>query len=147
MSTAAAILFATLFFAFQWRESYKTMPNVGRRNRFASALVAHPEQLQFFVPIVLVTVMLALKTTVGIITFSWGVEGALIVFFALAVKERSFLHAGFGLLLLCIGKVLAMDMWRLDLRHQVIAFIGVGLAACAVSFLYIRFSHNLRQYP
>jgi hypothetical protein len=147
VSTAAAILFATLFFAFQWREFCKTMPNVDRRSRRASALVAHPEQLQFFVPIVLVTVMLALKTTVGIITFSWGVEGALIVFFALAVKERSFLHAGFGLLLLCIGKVLAMDMWRLDLRHQVIAFIGVGLAACAVSFLYIRFSHNLRQYP
>jgi hypothetical protein len=145
MSTAAAILFATLFFAFRWREFYKTMPNVDRRSRFASALVAHPEQLQFFVPIILVTVMLALKTTVGIITFSWGVEGALIVLFALAVKERSFLHAGFGLLLLCIGKVLAMDMWRLDLRHQVIAFIGVGLAACAVSFLYIRFSHNLRQ--
>jgi hypothetical protein len=147
VSTAAAILFATLFFAFQWREFYKTMPNVDRRGRLASALVAHPEQLQFFVPTVLVTVMLALKTTVGIITFFWGVEGALIVFFALAVKERSFLHAGFGLLLLCIGKVLAMDMWRLDLRHQVIAFIGVGLAACAVSFLYIRFSHNLRQYP
>ena len=145
MSTAAAILFATLFFAFRWRELYKTMPNAGRRNRFASALVGHPEQLQFFVPIILVTVMLALKTTVGIITFFWGVEGALIVFFALAVKERSFLHAGFGLLLLCIGKVLAMDMWRLDLRHQVIAFIGVGLAACAVSFLYIQFSHNLRQ--
>jgi hypothetical protein len=147
MSTAAATLFATLFFAFQWREFYKTMPNAGRRSRLASALVAHPEQLQFFVPVVLVTVMLALKTTVGIITFFWGVEGAMIVFFALAVKERSFLHAGFGLLLLCIGKVLAMDMWRLDLRHQVIAFIGVGLAACAVSFLYIRFSHNLRQYP
>jgi hypothetical protein len=147
VSTAAAILFATLFFAFQWREAYKAMPNIRHTNKFASALVAHPEQLQFFVPIVLVTVMLALKTTVGIITFSWGVEGALIVFFALAVKERSFLHAGFGLLLLCIGKVLAMDMWRLDLRHQVIAFIGVGLAACAVSFLYIRFSHNLRQYP
>jgi Predicted membrane protein (DUF2339) len=145
MSTAAAILFATLFFAFQWREFYKTTPNAGRRSRLASALVAHPEQLQFFVPVLLVTVMLALKTTVGIITFFWGVEGALIVFFALAVKERSFLHAGFGLLLLCIGKVLAMDMWRLDLRHQVIAFIGVGLAACAVSFLYIRFSHNLRQ--
>jgi len=147
VSTAATILFATLFFAFQWREFYKTTPNVRHRNKFVYALVAHPEQLQFFVPIVLVTVMLALKTTVGIITFSWGVEGAIIVFFALAVKERSFLHAGFGLLLLCIGKVLAMDMWRLDLRHQVIAFIGVGLAACAVSFLYIRFSHNLRQYP
>jgi hypothetical protein len=147
MSTAAAILFATLFFAFQWREFYKTIPNVDRRNRLASALVAHPEQLQFFVPIILVTVMLALKTTVGMITFSWGVEGALIVFFALAIKERSFLHAGFGLLLLCIGKVLAMDMWRLDLLHEVIAFIGVGLAVCLVSFFYIRFSHNLRQSP
>jgi uncharacterized membrane protein len=93
----------------------------------------------------LLTVMLALKTTAGLLTFSWGVEGALIVFFALAIKERSFLHAGFGLLLLSIGKVLAMDMWRLDLLHKVIAFIGVGLAASAVSFLYIRFSANLRQ--
>jgi hypothetical protein len=147
VSTAAAILFATLLFAFQWREAYKALPNASRGNKFASALVARPEQLQFFVPIILVTVMLALKTTTGMITFSWGIEGVLIVFFALAIKERNFLHAGFGLLLLCIGKVVAMDMWRLDLLHEVIAFIGVGLAACVVSFFYIRFSHNFRQYP
>jgi hypothetical protein len=37
-------------------------------------------------------------------------------------------------------------MWRLDLLHGTITFIGVGLAVTAVSFLYIRFSDNLRRY-
>ena len=146
VSVAIAILFATLFFAYRLRDNFRKGVARGTGSgRIAELLRGHPEQLQFFAPIVLLTVMLALKTSAGLLTFSWGVEGALIVLFALVVRERSFLHAGFGLLVLCIGKVLAMDMWRLDLAHKVIAFIGVGVAVAAVSFLYIKFQDKLRQ--
>ncbi len=146
LSTAVAILLATLFFAFPLREAYKASPSAGRRSKFLSAFVARPEQLQFFVPVILVTVMLALKTTEGMITVSWGIEGVLIVLLAVAVKERIFLRAGFGLLLLCVAKVLAMDFWRFDLLHKVITFIIIGLALIAVSLLYMRFRENIRQY-
>jgi uncharacterized membrane protein len=80
------------------------------------------------------------------ITISWGIEGVLIILFALAVKERSFRLAGLGLLLLCVGKVLTMDAWRLEQRDRYITFIIVGVALIAVSSLYIRFRDNIRQY-
>jgi hypothetical protein len=146
VSTAAAILFATLFFAFQLREAYKELAGASRGSKFSAALVARPEQLQFFVPIILVTVMLALKTTAGMITVSWGIEGVLIFLFALAVKERTFRLTGLGLLLLCAAKVLTMDAWRLNQSDRYITFIIVGVALIAVSSLYIRFRENIRQY-
>ena len=145
VSVAIAVLFATLIFAFQWRDAFRSRPNASTRNRLAAIIVGRPEQLQFFVPVVLLTVMLALKTDEGMITVSWGVEAMLIVLFALLVRERNFLHGGFALLLLCVAKVFAMDFWRFDLLHKVITFIGVGLATIAASLLYMRFKEKLRQ--
>lgn len=146
LSMAIAVLFATLFFAFPLRAAFNGSPDASRRGKIATALVGRPEQLQFFVPVILLTVMLALKTDEGMLTVSWGVEAMLIVLFALLLRERNFLHGGFALLLLCVGKVFAMDFWRFDLLHKVITFIGVGLATIAASLLYMRFKEKLQQY-
>jgi hypothetical protein len=146
VGSAVAILLATLAFAFPLRGRYAAPPNASRWRKVASALVARPEQLQFFAPIILLAITLALKMKESMVTVSWGIEGLFIIVLALAFRERSFLRAGFAILLLSVAKVFAMDMWRLDLLHGTITFIGVGLAVTAVSFLYIRFSPNLRRY-
>jgi hypothetical protein len=146
ISTAIAILFATLYFAFQLRRTYPVRTETSGRNHILYSLVARPEQLQFFAPITLLTVMLALKAEAGWITVSWGIEGVLIILFALAVSERSFRLAGLCLLLVCVGKVLAMDAWRLSQTNRYITFIIVGVALIAVSSLYIRFREDIRQY-
>jgi hypothetical protein len=146
LSTAIAVLFATLAFAYPLREEFETQRAAAQRGRLAAALVGRPEQLQFFVATTLLTVMLALKTDEGMLTVSWGVEAMLIAFFALFVaRERSFLLAGFALLTLCFGKVAAMDFWRFDLPHKVITCIGVGLASIVVYLLYARYGERLRQ--
>jgi len=146
VTTAIAILFATLFFAFQLREAYKARPGLRSHNSFFNALIMRPERLQFFVPVILLTVMLALKTRAGMITVYWGFEGISIVLFAMLLKERVFLQTAFGLLLLCVAKTFAMDVWRLDLLHGTITFIGVGLATTAASLLYIRYQDQLKRY-
>lgn len=146
VSVAAAILLATLFFAFPLREAYKSSPGPSRRGRFVSFFIGTPEQLQFFVPGILITVMLALKANTTMITVSWGIEGVLMVLFALVVKERSFLWSAFGLLLLCVAKVVTIDMWRLEGFDRAITVVIVGVALAAVSLLYIRFQDNIRKY-
>jgi hypothetical protein len=143
---AVASLLATLVFAFPVRGRYAAPPNASRWRRALAALVARPEQLQFFAPFLLLTTMLALKMREGMVTVAWGVEGVLIILLALAVKERSFRLTGLGMLLLCVGKVLAMDAWRLETRDRYVTFIIVGVALIAVSSLYIRFRDNIRQY-
>jgi len=145
LSTAILILLATLYFAFQLRESYRMRPPANRRDNIFSRLVARPEQLQFFVPIILLTVMLALKAEAGWITVSWGIEGALIILFAFSVKEPSFRWAGLGLLLLCVGRVTTIDYWRFDNARRAMTLIILALALIAVSFLYVKFREALRQ--
>jgi predicted membrane protein DUF2339 len=146
VGSAVAILLATLAFAYPLRGGYVAPPSGSRWRKTLAALVARPEQLQFFAPIILLTTMLALKMREGMVTVSWGIEGVFIILLALALKERSFRLTGLSMLLLCVGKVLAMDAWRLETRDRYITFIIVGAALMAVSSLYIRFRDNIRQY-
>lgn len=146
VSVAAAILLATLFFAFPLREEYKLSAGTLRRGNFAAFFLGRPELLQFFVPVILVTVMLALKAQEAMITVSWGIEGVMIVLLALAIQERIFLRTGFGLLLLSFGKVCVIDLWRLHGFDQAVTVVIIGVAFAVVSFLYIKYQDNIRKY-
>jgi uncharacterized membrane protein len=60
--------------------------------------------------------------------------------------ERSFRLSGLGLLLLCAGKILLVDVWRLNPRDRYLTLIVLGAALLLVSFLYTRNREALRQY-
>jgi Predicted membrane protein (DUF2339) len=142
LGSAVAVLLATLPLAFRLRNRYGTgsgVPALG-------APVRRPEQVMFFLPIILLTLLLALKMRAGMVTVSWGVEGVLIVLLALAVKERSFRLTGLVLLLVCVGKVMALDMWGLALRDRYITLIILGAALLLVSFLYTKYRDTIRQF-
>jgi hypothetical protein len=145
LSSAAALLLASLFFAFRLRDRFKTEPSSGRFASVRAAIVRRPEQLLFFVPVILLTCMLSLKMRAGMITVSWGVEGLLIFLFALAVKESSFRRTGLIVLLLCIAKLAAFDFWGLQLRDQWITCVSLGAAAMFVSFLWNKYKETIRQ--
>ncbi len=146
LSSAAAILLASLFFAFRLRGRYTSPQSASTWTRRLAVIAGRPEQVVFFVPIILVTFMLALKMKSGMVTVAWGVEGVLIFLLALAVKERSFRLTGLGVLLLCVGKVLALDFWGLQTRDRWITLISLGAALMFVSFLYTRYRETIRQY-
>ncbi|HEX9456886.1 MAG TPA: hypothetical protein VF935_04580, partial [Candidatus Acidoferrum sp.] len=146
LSSAAAILLASLFFAFRLRGRYTSPQSASTWTRRLAVIAGRPEQVVFFVPIILVTFMLALKMKSGMVTVAWGVEGVLIFLLALAVKERSFRLTGLGVLLLCVGKVLALDFWGLQTRDRWITLITLGAALMFVSFLYTRYRETIRQY-
>jgi hypothetical protein len=136
---ASAALFATLWFAFRLRESDVL-------NRNIEALWLRPEQSLFFVPISLITVLLALEMRSGLITVSWGIEGVVVFLFALIVAERSYRLAGLALLLLCVGKIVLIDVWGLEGRDRYVTLIIMGLALLLVSFLYTRYRDTIKQY-
>jgi hypothetical protein len=142
LGSAIAVLLASLPFAFRWRDRYR-----GQASRnWLEAVVRRPEQLMFFAPVLLLTLMLALKMRAGMVTVSWGIEGVLIILLALAVKERSFRLTGLVLLLLCVGKVLVRDAWGLQASDRYITFIILGMALLLVSFLYSRYREAIRQF-
>jgi uncharacterized membrane protein len=145
VGVAVVFLLAALPIAFQVRR--KDEPSSERGFvRLVESLGRRPEQLFFFIAVGLLTVLLALEMRHGMVTLSWGVEGLGVFLLALWMGERSFRLTGLGLLLLCVGKILVDDVWRLNPRDRYLTFIVLGAALLLVSFLYTRFRETIRQY-
>jgi hypothetical protein len=146
VGAAAALMLVSLAFAFPLRQRYSRMEYATGARRILRAIVRRPEQIQFFAPVVLLSLMLALKMRAGMVTVSWGIEALFIIVLALMVKERSFRLAGLGLLLLCVAKIMAMDVWQLQPRDRYVTLIIVGSALLLVSYLYSRYRETISQF-
>jgi hypothetical protein len=143
---SAALLFLVLPFAFRLRGLRDDGPP---RHWFLSLLAfakRRPEQVFFFIPFVLLTALLAVEVRTGLVTLAWGVEAVAVFLLALWVKERSYRLSGLGLLLLCVAKIVVLDVWGLAPRDRYLTFIVLGSALLAVSYLYTRYRDVLRQY-
>jgi hypothetical protein len=146
-STVAAILLllSGVVLAFQLRAP-KGETTAGRK--WVRFLIDRPEQPMFFVPVVLMGVLLWIempdRRTVG-----WAIEGIVIFILALIAKERSFRLTGLGLLMVCIVKTL-WDVFRpgtnTPTTTKYLTLIVLGVILLVVSFLYGRFRETLREY-
>ncbi|MBI3477995.1 MAG: DUF2339 domain-containing protein [Acidobacteria bacterium] len=137
--TAIALLFAGLPFAFALRRA-----KLWHTSTFP--LDRRPEQVFFFVPVSLLTILIALESTRGQLTVNWGIEGVTAFLFAVWVGERSFRLTGLGLLLACAAKIFLIDVWGLDPQSKYITLIALGAALVLVSYLYTRYKEKFRQY-
>jgi uncharacterized membrane protein len=144
VGTTVVLLLAALPILFQLRIKDSTELPQAPLSRVLAFLNRRPEQFFFFGAITLLTVLLGLEMRHGMVTLAWGLEGSAI--FVLAIKERSFRLTGLGLLLLCVAKIIVIDVWRLNPRDRYLTFIVLGAALLLVSFLYTRNRETLRQY-
>jgi len=146
LGTAIVVMLISLPLAYRLKRHFTRNEKGNAILRFVSKLISRPEQVIFFVPIVLLTFMLALKMRAGMVTVAWGMEGVAVFLLALALNERSFRLTGLALLMLCVGKIMVIDAWRLAPRDRYLTFIVLGLALLGVSFLYTRYRETIRQY-
>jgi hypothetical protein len=145
-TVAILLLVLPVAFALRGAPQAESEAGPGWLARSLAALDRHPEQLFFFVPALLLTVLLALEMRSGMVTVAWGVEAVAVFVFALWVGQRSFRLTGLGLLLLCVGKIVLVDIWGLTPRDRYLTFIVLGSLLLFVSYLYSRFRETLRQY-
>src|SRR5882762_3282484 len=149
-AAAAALLFLGEAFAFPLRERFAT----ARSKPFSTSdlsvnlsdLLRRPEQIYFFLPMILVTILIFNEVSEGRVTIGWGLEAVAAFLFALIVAERSFRLAGLGLLLVCVAKIVVLDVWRQEVSDRFITFIILGVALLLVSYLYTRYSEAIRRY-
>ena len=154
VGVTVALLLAGLPFAFRLRQVGAAGPDgaeeaekpAKRLARVLSPVVRRPDQIFFYFPITLLTVLLAVEMRRGLVTLAWGVEAVCIFGFALWVKERSFRLTGLGLLLVCVAKIVVIDVWSLQPSDRYLTFVVLGIALLGVSFLYTRYRETLRHY-
>ena len=143
LSIASALLFAALPIAFQLRKRYADGRVVSLLGRYLA--LKRPEQWFFFAPVVLISMMIAVKMNPGIMTLSWGIEGVAVILLGLLVSQRSYRITGLSLLLLCVGKIVCLDAWRLSDTDRYITFIVLGASLFLVSMLYSKYRETVRR--
>jgi uncharacterized membrane protein len=155
-----ALLLLSLPLAFALRQYFATTDAssrpeaAGRSGETPVLLLPHwlttilhrPEQPWFFVPLVLLTVLLFVQLHGALITIGWVALGLLTFLFALTVTQRSYRLAGLGLLLLGVAKVLAWDVWHAPPTERYLTLIIMGAALLLVSFLYSRYRETLLKF-
>jgi len=150
VAVAAALLFLCQAFAFPLRERFaaqRSRPSsVSDLSVNLSNILRRPEQIYFFLPMILVTILILNEVSEGRVTIGWGIEAVIAFLFALIVGERSFRLAGLGLLLVCVAKIVVLDVWRQERSDRFITFIILGVALLLVSYLYTRYSEAIRRY-
>jgi hypothetical protein len=145
---SCAILLLSLPIAFRLRQLEPLLRTnaVPVTSDWPSFMLRRPEQPLFFVPLLLIILLLAVELRSGIITIAWSGLGVLIFLFALALGERSYRVAGLGLLLLGVAKILVVDVWSLNPTDRYITLIVMGVALLLVSFLYSRYREVILKY-
>lgn len=142
LSITAAILLSALPFAFQLRARYRDREFIAI-DRFLG--IQHPEQIFFFAPILIVSVMIAVRMNAGMVTLAWGIEGLAVIVLGLLVTQRSYRLTGLFLLLICVGKIVVHDAWLLGERDRYTTFIVLGAALTLVSTLYGKYREAVRK--
>jgi uncharacterized membrane protein len=143
---ATAVLFLALPLAFRLRQLDRAASTPRRWVAWGELVVARPEQLLFFAPLLLLTITLAHEMRAGMITVTWSALGVAVFLLALLVRERSYRLAGLGLLLLGVAKILFIDIWNLAPTDRYITLIVVGVALLLVSFLYTRYREVILKF-
>lgn len=146
VGAAVAILFACVPIALVLRDKIASRrEDLG--SSFERLLGFHrPEQILFFIPLGILTTLLALDMSRGKVTVAWGIEGVAVFLAALFANQRSYRLSGLALLLLCVAKIIFVDVWGLSPSDRYLTLIVLGCALLLVSFLYTRYRERLAQY-
>jgi len=146
VGTSILLLFLALMVARQLQQASPKSEG-GRIKRVGGGIERNPEQVFFFAAFIILTGLLYLELHArGMATVAWGAEAVGVFLFALAVKERSFRLSALTLLLICVGKIVFVDVWGLAARDRYLTFIALGAALLSVSFLYTRYKEVIRAY-
>ncbi len=119
----------------------------GLIRRAFAAIYRDPMHVFFFAAFILLTGLLFVELrSRGMATVAWGAEAVAVFLFALALKERTFRLSAITLLIVCVGKVILIDVWGLKPLDRDLTIIITGVALVSVSILFTRYKEVLRAY-
>jgi hypothetical protein len=120
-------------------------PKADKEGGVWRAILGNPQQTIFFAAFALTTALLWTEASKSWLTIAWSAEGVAVFFFSVWLRERSFRLSGLVLLLICVAKIILMDVWTFAIRERALTFIALGIGLLAVSVLYSRKRELLRE--
>jgi hypothetical protein len=81
-----------------------------------------------------------------LLTATWAGLAFFVFVLGFVLHERVYRWTGLGVLALALGRVVLVDVWKLDVLGRTISFLVLGLVLVALGFVYNRFQERLREW-
>lgn len=80
------------------------------------------------------------------LTASWSVLALALLAGGMVLRERMYRWLGLAVLAAALGRVVMLDVWRLETNYRVLSFLALGLVLLVLGFIYNRYQEKIRQW-
>jgi uncharacterized membrane protein len=77
---------------------------------------------------------------------SWS--GLALVLFAcgIVLRERVYRWLGLGVLACALGRVVLLDVWKLETLYRILSFMALGIVLLVLGFIYNKYQEKIKQW-
>ena len=80
------------------------------------------------------------------LTVGWAVLALLVFVTGVLMSERIYRWLGLGVLGCALGRVVILDVWKLDRLYQILSFMALGVVLLILGFIYIRYEQKIKEW-
>lgn len=80
------------------------------------------------------------------LTASWSLLALALFTAGIALRERMYRWLGLGILACALGRVMVVDVWKLETIYRILSFMALGIVLLVLGFIYNKYQEKLREW-
>ena len=80
------------------------------------------------------------------LTASWSLLALSLFTAGIALRERMYRWLGLGILACALGRVMIIDVWKLETLYRILSFMALGIVLLVLGFIYNKYQEKLREW-
>jgi uncharacterized membrane protein len=80
------------------------------------------------------------------LTASWSLLALALFTAGIALRERMYRWLGLGILACALGRVMIIDVWKLETLYRILSFMALGVVLLVLGFIYNRYQEKIREW-
>jgi len=80
------------------------------------------------------------------LTASWSLLALALFTAGIALRERMYRWMGLGILACALGRVMIVDVWKLETIYRILSFMALGIVLLVLGFIYNKYQEKLREW-
>ena len=65
---------------------------------------------------------------------------------SIALRERIYRYLGLGVLAGALGRVVIIDVWKLEPLYRILSFMALGIVLLVLGFIYNKYQEKLKEW-
>jgi hypothetical protein len=80
------------------------------------------------------------------LTASWSVLALALFTCGLVLRERVYRWLSLGILAGALGRIVVLDVWKLETLSRILSFMALGVVLLVLGFVYSKYQEKIREW-